>query len=96
MCGHLEKVSRRTASLHIKALSTDPPSNAMAGSRPFNRSFMEDAIGNAGIYLFNLFNSITNPEHTSFRERRGNSRHTVFHYNKHDKSIFNRLEIVTY
>lgn len=79
MCGHFEKVSRRVASLNINALSAGPPSNGRPGNRPFNRSLMAEAIGNAGIYLLNLFNSVTNPEHTSFRELCDSSKHTVFH-----------------
>lgn len=82
MCGHFEKVSRRVASLNINALSVGSPSNGRPGNRPFSRSLMAEAIGNAGIYRLNLFNSVTNPEHTSFKELCGNSKHTVFHYDE--------------
>lgn len=83
MCGHLEKVSRRAASLNMRALplSVVVSSKTRPGSRPFSRSLIADAIDRAGMCLFCFFNSLTSPANTSFNEVCGSSRHIVFHCN---------------
>lgn len=79
MCGHLENVSLRAASLYIKTLSAVVLSITILGSRPFNRSLIAEAIGNAGMCLLCFFKSITKFEHTSFSAPCDSSKHIVFH-----------------
>ena len=82
MWGHRANVSRRAASLNMKARSGGDPSKLegpRSSNRPLSRSLMAEAIGNAGMCLFNFFNSATKPADTTFSVVCGNSMHRVFH-----------------